>query len=1425
MPHCRRRSIVLVLSAVLFLGSAAHAASDIWDNMAGGNWENGANWADGSTPGINDSATFNLAESYSVTFATDPAVIQSMLVSAGGVTLRSSGGARTLQLTAGAGSQDLVVTGASTSLVLGTASNPLHIAAGDDLSIQNGGTLTIGFGSDVVANDLSGSGLNGTLRVDGTGSTLTLSGNVNNLIGTSGAGSLILQNGSTGNTISGALGLANSSAPGVSGELSIIGGSTLALGGNLTLATQNVSGQNGGLTINGNNSALTLSGAATTTVGSAANGTATIAIGTTTSGGTFTSGTGLFTINKTGTVTIGSGTNAGTLFVGGDVTINGGVLQKSNAASTLDFAAGKTVAVQGGGRLSIAGPFAVDSNQTFNVSGTNSKLEVTGTNALTIGGGAQVHLTDGATLNAGARIDVGAGAGSGTLTAAGDGTSISGGSQRSIWGSGGGTASITLGDQASGTFSAGIDLANSSTPGTAATVNVLAGATLSTGDLNLAAAGGASTAATLNVNGVDSQLTQAGAATLTVGHSSEGTAVINVGTTSDGGGLTTGSGLFRINKTGTVTIGNGANGGTLEVLGNITIDGGLLQENSDQSNFAWTTGKTLTVQNGGRVHFASAYVTAASAQHVVSGAGSKFEIAGALNVRGTAQVGVAAGGSLVAGAYNVGGGGTAGSLIVDGAGSTATGGSGDNHWGSGGAANVTLSNSAAATFAGTLSIAESAQALVNVISGADLATGDLSLAAIGGTASATLNVLGVGSTVTLSPSSQLVVGHANSGAATINLQDGGLLSVGGGGATTLNATATINLNAGTADLRALSIVGGTINVTGGTLKFTSLGVSGGAIKFNSGRIEQSVNLVADDNLLTTLLGPAHVLASGRTLAAGGGVATVSAQLELNGGRLEGNSLTVTNSGPTATVLHLRNGGTAQLTAGATLAAGTTVFVDDGSALVAGGQITQASELQLTGTGRVAGTALSNSGLVAGSGRIDANVLNNSTGQIRIGAGERLLLRGGSHQNNGLVDLNGGELEVATGPFVNGTANPATAVIAARNASLRFTGGLTNAGSIVCSEGTCNFFGSVTNATSMPTTGHIVITADSQATFFGDVVNRGTIQVSAAGAVKSTALFLGSLTGNGVSGSGSVFLEGDVRPGANIGTMAFGGDVSIGSAAVVRMELANGQYDRLTALDSLAFGGTLEVTLAAGFTPAAGQSFDLFDWGSRSGAFAAINLPALAGLAWNTSQLYTTGELKINVALAGDFNGNGIVDAADYTVWRDGLGTTYSPSDYAIWKSHFGQTANGSGATTRQNTYGGVPEPSTALPLLVSAAILVTTTRGQGKLKFLIGQLAVPPESCLAHAPARSHNAMGDRAHRVTLCNGQHSAGSGDPRTTTTGITLVGGIERGWAKRFSVSRGRGLRSRRGRSILPRLISPTIAGTGPRRISRPAHRARR
>jgi hypothetical protein len=106
------------------------------------------------------------------------------------------------------------------------------------------------------------------------------------------------------------------------------------------------------------------------------------------------------------------------------------------------------------------------------------------------------------------------------------------------------------------------------------------------------------------------------------------------------------------------------------------------------------------------------------------------------------------------------------------------------------------------------------------------------------------------------------------------------------------------------------------------------------------------------------------------------------------------------------------------------------------------------------------------------------------------------------------------------------------------------------------------------------------------------------------------------------------------------------------------------------------------------------------------------LPTLsAGLTWNTSQLYTTGVLSVAASvLAGDYNHNGIVDAADYTVWRDSLGRTgaglaadgngngiVDQADFNVWKSNFGNHS-GRGAAAA------VPEPNTAF-LLIFAVFL------------------------------------------------------------------------------------------------------------------------
>ncbi len=93
----------------------------------------------------------------------------------------------------------------------------------------------------------------------------------------------------------------------------------------------------------------------------------------------------------------------------------------------------------------------------------------------------------------------------------------------------------------------------------------------------------------------------------------------------------------------------------------------------------------------------------------------------------------------------------------------------------------------------------------------------------------------------------------------------------------------------------------------------------------------------------------------------------------------------------------------------------------------------------------------------------------------------------------------------------------------------------------------------------------------------------------------------------------------------------------------------------------------------------------------------------------------------DLGLDGDFNNDGIVNLADYTLWRDNLGASdesainnngngggITSADYTVWKNNFGMMSPASGSFVATAS---VPEPGTlALCLLAVTWVAVTARR-------------------------------------------------------------------------------------------------------------------
>jgi hypothetical protein len=200
------------------------------------------------------------------------------------------------------------------------------------------------------------------------------------------------------------------------------------------------------------------------------------------------------------------------------------------------------------------------------------------------------------------------------------------------------------------------------------------------------------------------------------------------------------------------------------------------------------------------------------------------------------------------------------------------------------------------------------------------------------------------------------------------------------------------------------------------------------------------------------------------------------------------------------------------------------------------------------------------------------------------------------------------------------------------------------------------------------------------------INHSVVDSSGSGAVVNSGT-LGT--------AGSTSIEGTVT---STGTL----DIDISGAGT-------GHSDRFDVIGAANLEGIVDVDVLGGFSP----TNDITILTTTAG----INLTGSLTLAGPDAGLFSGvsvvgNNLVLAVGgggLAGDYNGDNIVNAADYVVWRKSGGTT---DGYNLWRDHFGSTG-GSGAGG--NAQAAVPEPTVMLLLFVGLASIASRT---GRFRFV-----------------------------------------------------------------------------------------------------------
>ncbi|KQZ73892.1 hypothetical protein ASE06_16385 [Sphingopyxis sp. Root214] len=834
---------------------------------------------------------------------------------------------------------------------------------------------------------------------------------------------------------------------------------------------------------------------------------------------------------------------------------------------------------------------------------------------------------------------------------------------------------------------------NSYTGGTA----INAGTLQISSDANLGAAAGP---LSFN-NGIlrtTANITSARAATL----AGAGTMLTDAGTSFTLGGVVSGAGGLTKSGTGTLILtgtngyagGTTISGGTLSlgnggttgsILGNVTNNGSLVFDRSDNNGFGgFVSGTGSLTQRGSGIVTLTANNSYTGATNVTAGTllinGNQSGATGLTSVAAGAALG---GSGIIGGNVNVANGGilapgnSPGTLTINGDLSLASGSILNFEFGqadvAGGPLNDLVNVGGNLVLDGTINVSESA--------GGTFGGGIYRMFNYGGALTdngLTLGVLPVGSSVTVQTSVAGQVNLINSLGLSLSFWDGtagpkfnnvinggnGTWYLGGVDNNWTNADGSVN--AAYAD--------NTLAIFAGTAGTVTLDNTGGAVTASGLQFASNGYLINGAPL--TLSGPESMIRVGDGTAAGAGfTATIATALtgatKLVKTDLGTLVLTGANSYSGGTAI---NGGTLRIASDANLGAGAGGLDFNGGTLNTTANITTSRAVTLTGAGSVltnAGTVLTLAGSVAGGGRL-----------TKSGAGTLLLT--GDAMHSGGTTIAAGALQIGDGGTTGSIAgdivvNAGTGVSFNRSDSSSYGGSITGAGVIFVDEGQLTLTGnsSVGGTINVQQNATLIINAgNTVSTGAVATVGGGTISVSGSGSAFA-AQRLNALTSTGAT-TVNVTNGGTIRTTAGPVSLAPTGAAGPATLNVSGTGSLVDIAGALTAANGALAGTTATVTISGGGTV---RSSGLNVIGSLNGNTTPSTVTITgAGSNWTSTGvlLQRNGQFSVLAGGAARFDSAqiGTIAAQGASALVSGAGSTFTTTGELV----VGSTA-GSGVLT------------------------------------------------------------------------------------------------------------------------------------------------